>query len=193
MTDSSSAMETRRREENRKTIRCDGYSGKGLFVRLFFCVLCVLPANPGFAASDEAAEKRFNAIVAELRCLVCQNESLAASNAELAHDLRREIRSMIRAGRSDGEIMDFMVGRYGDFVRYRPPLKGSTLLLWFGPALLLAGGIGGLFVHLRRRARENDAPPLSEAERDEAERLLRGESEKERMGVARTAKTDEIQ
>jgi cytochrome c-type biogenesis protein CcmH len=141
--------------------------------------LCVSAANPVFAggtAPDEVVEKRFNAIVAELRCLVCQNESLAASNAELAHDLRREIRSMIRAGKSDDEIMDFMVGRYGDFVRYRPPLKSHTLLLWFGPALLFAGGIGGLFVHLRRRARTSDDRPLSDADRREAERLLRGDS-----------------
>jgi cytochrome c-type biogenesis protein CcmH len=135
----------------------------------------VLSASAGEAAPwGEADEARFNAVVSELRCLVCQNESLAASNAGLAHDLRREIRNMIRAGRSDVEIMDFMVGRYGDFVRYRPPLKGSTLLLWFGPALLLAVGCGALFVRLRRRVPAE--PPLSEAERREAERLLRGDS-----------------
>ncbi|MDR0576382.1 MAG: cytochrome c-type biogenesis protein CcmH [Candidatus Accumulibacter sp.] len=147
-----------------------------LCVLCALCALCICAANPAFAGKtpDEAAEKRFNAIVAELRCLVCQNESLAGSGAELAHDLRREIRNMIEAGKSDGEIMDFMVGRYGDFVRYRPPLKGSTLLLWFGPALLFAGGVGGLFVCLRRRARVGDAP-LSEAERREAERLLHPE------------------
>jgi cytochrome c-type biogenesis protein CcmH len=123
--------------------------------------------NPAFAgeAPDEAAERRFNAIVAELRCLVCQNESLADSSAELAHDLRREIRNMVEAGRSEDEIMAFMVGRYGDFVRYRPPLKGSTVLLWFGPALLFAGGVGGLFVCLRRRAHAGEDRPLDETER----------------------------
>ena len=126
-------------------------------------------------AQDEAAEKRLNAISSELRCLVCQNESLSGSNAELAHDLRREIRSMIQAGKSDNEIMDFMVSRYGDFVRYRPPLKGTTLLLWFGPALLLVAGIGGLFVFLRRRARAVDDTPLSDTERRQAERLLRSD------------------
>lgn len=126
-------------------------------------------------AQDEAAEKRLNAISSELRCLVCQNESLAGSNAELAHDLRREIRTMIQAGKSDGEIMDFMVNRYGDFVRYRPPLKGTTLLLWFGPGLLFAAGVGGLFVFLRGRSRRIDDQPLSEAERQKAERLLRGD------------------
>jgi cytochrome c-type biogenesis protein CcmH len=153
------------------------FHSKYLFVRLaFFCALCVFAVDS--AVPDEVSERRFNAIVAELRCLVCQNESLAASNAELAHDLRREIRGMIEAGKSDGEIMDFMVVRYGDFVRYRPPLKGSTLLLWFGPALLFAGGLGGGFVYLRRRSRASGDRPLSEAERNEAERLLRGEREK---------------
>ncbi|MDR2452055.1 MAG: cytochrome c-type biogenesis protein CcmH [Candidatus Accumulibacter sp.] len=155
----------------------DARGGKQLLVRLaFLWALCVV--DPVFAAPIEvdgaADEKRFNAIAAELRCLVCQNESLAASSADLARDLRREIRDMIRAGKSDAEIMDFMVDRYGDFVRYRPPLKGSTLLLWFGPALLFAGGAGGWLVCLRRRGRDGERP-LSEAERREAERLLRGE------------------
>jgi len=149
--------------------------------RLAGCLLTSLfLAFPGFAkeaaplAQDETAEKRLNAISSELRCLVCQNESLSGSNAELAHDLRREIRSMIQAGKSDSEIMDFMVSRYGDFVRYRPPLKGTTLLLWFGPGLLFAGGIGGLFVFLRRRSRNIEDSPLSEAERQKADRLLHG-------------------
>ena len=123
-------------------------------------------------AQDEAAEKRLTAISSELRCLVCQNESLAGSNAELAHDLRREIRTMIQDGKSDGEIMDFMVSRYGDFVRYRPPLKGTTLLLWFGPAVLFAGGLGGLYLFLRRRSRAIADIPLSEAEQQQAEQLL---------------------
>ena len=144
----------------------------------------VLLAPPAFAgeaeplAQDEAAEKRLVEISTELRCLVCQNESLAGSNAELAHDLRREIRGMIQAGKSDAEIMDFMVSRYGDFVLYRPPLKGTTLLLWFGPALLFAVGVGGLFMFLRRRARTIDDAPLSEAERREAERLLQSDEPK---------------
>ena len=129
-------------------------------------------------ARDEAAEKRLNAISSELRCLVCQNESLAGSNAELAQDLRREIGTMIQDGKSDGEIMDFMVSRYGDFVRYRPPLKGTTLLLWFGPALLFAGGLGGLFLFLRRRARAIGDTPLSEAEQQQAEQLLHSDEPK---------------
>jgi cytochrome c-type biogenesis protein CcmH len=123
-------------------------------------------------AQDEATERRLVAISSELRCLVCQNESLSASNAELANDLRREIRTLIKGGKSDGEIMDFMVSRYGDFVRYRPPLKGTTLLLWFGPALLLAGGSATLVLFLRRRDRAIKETPLSAEEQRQADRLL---------------------
>ena len=123
-------------------------------------------------AQDEATEKRLVEISSELRCLVCQNESLSASQAELANDLRREIRTLIKDGKNDKEIMDFMVSRYGDFVRYRPPLKGSTVLLWFGPALLLAGGLGALLLTLRRRNVAIDATPLSADELRQAKRLL---------------------
>ena len=100
-------------------------------------------------AENELTEKRLVAISSELRCLVCQNESLAGSNAELAVDLRREIRTLINDGKSDTEIMEFMVSRYGDFVRYRPPLKGSILLLWFGPGLLFVAGLLALVLYLR--------------------------------------------
>ena len=102
-------------------------------------------------AEDPVVEQRMVKITEELRCLVCQNESLSGSHADLANDLRREIRGLIKAGKSDSEIMDFMVSRYGDFVRYRPPLKGITLLLWFGPAALLLLGIIVLIRYLRRR------------------------------------------
>ena len=108
------------------------YFSAGFYFALL-CVLCVSVVNPVFSkeatplAEDEVAEKRMVAISSELRCLVCQNESLSGSHAELANDLRREIRTLIKDGKSDGEIMDFMVSRYGDFVRYRPPLKGCLL------------------------------------------------------------------
>jgi len=130
-------------------------------------------------AEDETVEKRMVAISDELRCLVCQNESLSGSHAELANDLRREIRSLIKDGKSDAEIMDFMVSRYGDFVRYRPPLKATTYLLWFGPFLLLAGAIVALVVYLRRRGRrvaaaaENADGGLSADELRQAEALLK--------------------
>ena len=123
-------------------------------------------------AQDEVTEQRLVEISSELRCLVCQNESLSGSHAELANDLRREIRTLIKDGKSDSEIMDFMVSRYGDFVRYRPPLKGSTVLLWFGPALLLAGGLGALLLTLRRRNAAQGATALSADELHQAERLL---------------------
>jgi len=123
-------------------------------------------------AQDEATEKRLVAIASELRCLVCQNESLSGSHADLANDLRREIRTLIQEGKSDAEIMDFMVSRYGDFVRYRPPLKGTTLLLWFGPGLLLVGGFGTLVLYLRRRSKAINDSPLTAEEQQQAEHLL---------------------
>jgi cytochrome c-type biogenesis protein CcmH len=125
-------------------------------------------------AADEATEKRLVAITQELRCLVCQNESIADSQADLANDLRDEVREMIRAGKSDKEIIDFMVARYGDFVRYRPPVKPTTWLLWGGPFLLLVGGVGALVLFLRRRGRAGSAltAELTAAQRREAAVLL---------------------
>ncbi|MCM8595226.1 cytochrome c-type biogenesis protein [Accumulibacter sp.] len=123
-------------------------------------------------AEDEATEQRLVAISSELRCLVCQNESLAGSQAELASDLRREIRTLIRDGRSDREIIDFMVSRYGDFVLYRPPLKATTVLLWFGPGILFVGGVASLVLYLRRRNRALGDSALSADERARASALL---------------------
>jgi cytochrome c-type biogenesis protein CcmH len=154
-----------------------------LVLALVFALAGLAPALAREAqalAEDEAVEQRLIGIADELRCLVCQNESLAGSRAELAQDLRREIRTLIKAGKSDREVLDFLVARYGDFVRYRPPLKPSTWLLWGGPALLLAIGVAALGLHLRgRRGAEGGgaaARPLSEDERERAARLLRGES-----------------
>ena len=135
--------------------------------------LCAQAREAVPLADDELVEQRLIAIAGELRCLVCQNESLAGSRAELAQDLRREIRSLIKAGKTDPEILDFLVSRYGDFVRYRPPLKPSTWVLWWGPFVLLGLGIGTLIWHLRRR-RHDDAP-LSAADKAEAAALLAGE------------------
>jgi len=130
-------------------------------------------------AEDEAVEQRLNHIAEELRCLVCQNESLAGSRAELAQDLRREVRQLIKQGKTDQEIKDFLVSRYGDFVLYRPPVKPSTWLLWIGPFVLLVAGIAGLLIYLRRRSRrlEQEEKPLSAEERARARALLEdGES-----------------
>jgi len=135
-------------------------------------------------AVDVVVEKRMVEISEELRCLVCQNESLAGSRAELAEDLRREIRAMIKQDKSNDEIMEFMVSRYGDFVRYRPPMKATTYLLWFGPFLLLAGALVALIVYLRRRGgRVKSAAEdvLSAEERRQAEKLMKlNESESNR-------------
>lgn len=124
-------------------------------------------------ADDPVAEKRLQSISSELRCLVCQNETIAGSNAELAVDLRREIRNMIHAGKSDQQIIDFMVTRYGDFVLYRPPFKSITLLLWLGPLLFLVVGIFSLQHYLKRRNRTlQEFQPLSEEEGRKADALL---------------------
>jgi len=110
------------------------------------------------------------ALSAELRCLVCQNQSIADSHADLAVDLRRQIREQLAGGRSEGEVRDFMVQRYGDFVLYRPPLRASTVLLWAGPFLLLALGVVVLIRRIRSAGRQ--APPLSDSERARAASLL---------------------
>jgi cytochrome c-type biogenesis protein CcmH len=132
-------------------------------------------ATEAALAADPVAEKRLLKLSEELRCLVCQNQNIADSNAELAQDLRREIRTMIGAGRSDKEIIDFMVVRYGDFVLYRPPVKGATLLLWGGPLVLLALGLFALVRYQRRRAERVAAEdkPLSADEARRAEALLK--------------------
>lgn len=123
------------------------------------------------AAADPALERRVMALSAELRCLVCQNQSLADSNAPLAVDLRNQVREKMRAGMSEDEIVDFMVARYGDFVLFRPPFKLTTALLWLGPLLLLVAGIAALLYRLTRR-REEPAIQLTETERERARALL---------------------
>ena len=131
--------------------------------------------NEAALAADPVAEKRLQALSAELRCLVCQNQTIADSNAELAQDLRREVRAMIKDGKSDQQIIDFMVTRYGDFVLYRPPVKGITLLLWGGPVVLLVLGLIVLVRYQRRRALRVAAQdkPLSADEASRAEALLK--------------------
>ncbi|WP_280156105.1 cytochrome c-type biogenesis protein CcmH [Piscinibacter sp. XHJ-5] len=108
------------------------------------------------AAADPILEAKMLRIASELRCLVCQNQTIADSNADLAVDLREQVRRMLKQGQSEEQIVRYMTDRYGDFVLYRPPVKGSTLLLWFGPAVLLVGGLVVLVVVLRRRNRLAD-------------------------------------
>jgi len=124
-------------------------------LRILFVLLLILPllamgeAKP--LGDDPAVEARLKALSQELRCLVCQNQTLADSAAPLAEDLRQEIREKIAEGMSDKEITDYLVARYGNFVRYRPPVESQTLLLWVGPSLLLIAGFIGLWLTLRRR------------------------------------------
>jgi len=130
------------------------------------------------AAADPALEQRVMALSAELRCLVCQNQTIADSSAPLAEDLRNQVREKMRQGVSDSEILGYMVARYGDFVLYRPPLKLTTVLLWFGPLLLL---VGGFLVLVRRVLRRRPAQDLeiNDSQRKRAAELLAG-SEAER-------------
>lgn len=122
-------------------------------------------------AANPTLEKRVMEISEELRCLVCQNQTIADSNAELAIDLRNQVREKLEQGKSEKDIVNYMVQRYGDFILYRPPLKITTWLLWFGPFLLLIGGIGFLGLKLRRGHPQVDALP--EAEMQRAAELLR--------------------
>lgn len=124
------------------------------------------------AAEDPALERRVTALADELRCLVCQNQSLADSNADLAVDLKNQIREKLRQGMSERQIADYMVERYGDFVLYRPPFKLATVLLWFGPLLFLVAGIATLFYRLARRRKEAAGRELTPAERARASALL---------------------
>ena len=112
------------------------------------------------AAKDPAVERRLKGLAEELRCLVCQNQTIADSNAGLAVDLRNQIRTQIGQGRSDEQIRDFMVERYGEFVLYKPPFQAATALLWIGPFALLAVG-AGVFLLLVRRQRKGPSAPIS--------------------------------
>ena len=125
------------------------------------------------AAQDPALEKRVMTLAEELRCLVCQNQTLADSNAPLAEDLRNQIRERMREGNSDAQVVEYLVARYGDFVLYRPPLKATTVLLWFGPLLLLAAGFAVLLRRLLRR-RSMEVAEMTAADRKRAAELLAG-------------------
>ncbi len=123
-------------------------------------------------AADPVLEKRVMALAYELRCLVCQNQSLGDSHSDFAIDLRSEMREQMSQGKSDEQVIEFMVQRYGDFIRFRPPVKSTTLLLWFGPLLLLMIGALVLFFSLKARKRTVKTTPLNDEERKRAEALL---------------------
>ena len=132
-------------------------------------LLLILFAASAFA-QDPDVDRRVQALAAELRCLVCQNQTLAESSAPLAIDMRNQIREQMKAGATDRDVVDFLVARYGDFVLYRPPLKASTVALWTGPFVMLAFGAWLLLRRIRRRRAAE--PELSEAERARAAKLL---------------------
>ena len=142
--------------------------------------LAVLAADATPTDLDPVSAKRAVDISAQLRCLVCQNQSIAESNAELAVDLRRQVNEQIKAGKSDREIVDFMVDRYGDFVLYKPPFNMTTLLLWLGPLVLGVLAVVAFVRTLRARNRAIVERPLTDAERVEAERLLSQVSKEQR-------------
>lgn len=126
---------------------------------------------------DPELERRALALGHRLRCVVCQNQSIAESNAELAHDLMNQVRAMLQAGKSEQEIVDFLVARYGEFVLFEPPFDARTLLLWVGPFALAALGLFGLWSGLRRRQQQSGVgATLDEAAKAQADALLAGDS-----------------
>jgi len=156
-------------------------------IRSLFVSLLLLCAITPFVVAKEAqptgddpvVEQRLTNLSKELRCLVCQNETLADSQADLAADLRGEIREQIKAGKSDKEIIEFLTARYGQFILYRPRVTPTTYLLWFGPFVLLLGGLWVLFTYIRQRRDSVREEPLSADERRRAEELLASASGKE--------------
>lgn len=153
-------------------------------MRILILLLCLLPsfAYAGEAkdmAADPVLEKRMIGLAEKLRCLVCQNESLASSHAELAEDLRREVREQMSQNKTDEEIIDYLVARYGDFVLYDPPMKSYTLLLWFGPFALLLGGAGMLIYQLRKRRQTVPEASLTAEDQQRAADLLNQDKDKQ--------------
>ncbi len=157
----------------------------GMLRALLLALALTGPAGavqPGEELADPALEARARALSREIRCLVCQNQSIEESEADLARDLRLILRERIAAGAQDAEVKAFLVQRYGDFILLDPPVKPSTWLLWFAPAAILALALCGGWLYLRRRPALGEAPPLSPAERAELERLLADGDGEERPG-----------
>ena len=157
-----------------------------ILLSIFLCLLCmqnVFADDAAPLADDPVVEQRLISISEEMRCLVCQNESLAGSRSDLANDLRREIRTLIKEGKSDDQIRSFMVERYGDFVLYRPPVKPITWLLWVGPFVILLLGVGVLLSYLRRRNQAPTATALSAEDNEKMDALLKTVDQQNQGGV----------
>jgi cytochrome c-type biogenesis protein CcmH len=151
-----------------------------LSLLLLCCIAPVVNAKEAQSSADDPViEKRLMNLSQELRCLVCQNETLADSRADLAEDLRREIREQMKAGKTDREIIAFLTQRYGDFVLYRPPVKPTTYLLWFGPFVLLLVGLATLFRYVKQRRDSINDQPLTKDEHARVAELLRPGTGKE--------------
>jgi cytochrome c-type biogenesis protein CcmH len=149
-------------------------------------VALILALSTGLAAAadappvaeDPALEKRVTRLASELRCLVCQNQSIADSNAELAADLRKQVRELLKSGKSEAQVREYMVQRYGDFVLYKPPVKNTTVLLWAGPFVLLVVALGAFVLAVMRRRSRIDDRELTPEEHERAKALLAGSGEK---------------
>ncbi len=154
---------------------------KAMLARLSLLIILALSASPGFAFNpdevlvDPALEARARNLTAQLRCMVCQNQSIDDSNAELARDLRLLVRERLKNGDSDQAVIDYVVSRYGEFVLLNPRLRGETLLLWGAPVVLFLAGATAMILFVRRRGGKPTGTPLSEAEKAELERALKGE------------------
>ena len=158
-----------------------------LVAALLLAFAAPVPVSPVWAQeqqlADPALEQRARSLSYEIRCVVCQSQSIAESDADIARDMRGLIREQIAAGRSDQEIRDYLVARYGDFVLFEPPFKATTYVLWIGPFVLLVGALVGVIFYFRRRAAQPTvAPDLSAAERDRVAELLRAEDRNEATG-----------
>ena len=154
---------------------------RAMLARLSLLIILALSASPGFAFNpdevlvDPALEARARNLTAQLRCMVCQNQSIDDSNAELARDLRLLVRERLKNGDSDQAVIDYVVSRYGEFVLLNPRLRGETLLLWGAPVVLFLAGATAMILFVRRRGGKPTGTPLSEAEKAELERALKGE------------------
>ena len=143
-----------------------------VFVAMFVVVAAGSFLVVGQTANDPQFEQRLQNLTKQLRCLQCRNETVADSPAQIAEDLRKEIREQMNAGKSDEEIIAFLHERYGDFILYKPPVKSTTYLLWFGPFICLAGGTALLYLFVKRRRELIEVKPLTAEERRRAEKFL---------------------
>lgn len=146
---------------------------KLILALLLFVIVMPVFADQAEPTEDPAIEERFKQLTLELRCLKCQNQTIYDSKAGLADDLRRQIREQIYAGKSDSEIVDYLVARYGDFVRYRPSFGGANLMLWVGPFILLVIGITMLIIQIRKRRAMTEEAPLSADDEKRVQSLIK--------------------